>query len=442
MALDTRIGEMRIPFDGALQKMAEITNLAHAQAMAPYQFQAAALANQRQQQALDLANKLAPYQTQGASLANKRQQQALNLASQMNPLEVQKARLMAQYPLLNLPGVAGQVGAALYAQNNPQLMQNVAQTQRQLPLQPVQQQAQQLQPRPVMNQQPSGLLGLTKLPQQGQQPQQSLPLKPVLTPSQNGMRGQQSPSPSDLIMRGIQNAQDLQEAKSKFYTQRVSGAGWFSLNPDRREQDLAVAQAMGYQPEEAANLFAKGNTLQDLANAKGLDLKKIDPSGSYAATSKTRSFTQAQQMAIDSLSALSKHVVPALANYAQQIDGISPLLLKQELSGQNPDDQARYIAARALQPEIAAARIRAAGGNVSEKLLADVQRKTVGRLGNFQSLVSPEVFAAAQKYIDQWLGEAAQAGRRGVLNPAQASSQGGADQNGAEDLIEQFRSNR
>lgn len=91
------IGMMNPDFDGAIETMAKISNLAHAQAMAPYQFQQAALANQRAQQANELASKMSPLQLQQAALANQSAQQANQLASQMSPLQLQQAKLANQH---------------------------------------------------------------------------------------------------------------------------------------------------------------------------------------------------------------------------------------------------------------------------------------------------------------------------------------------------------
>lgn len=90
MALDSRIGEMQIPFDGALRQMAEITNLAHSQAMAPSQLQAAALANQQQQQANDLQSQVSPLQVQKLQELN-------SYRSQLDPLMIETQRLKNQY---------------------------------------------------------------------------------------------------------------------------------------------------------------------------------------------------------------------------------------------------------------------------------------------------------------------------------------------------------
>lgn len=91
MPLDTRIGEMNPRFDGALQQMAEITNLAHQQAMSPYQIAAAKLQNQRSQQALNYSQQMNPLQVQHQQLQNKYipQQMDTNLARVMATLSGQ-----------------------------------------------------------------------------------------------------------------------------------------------------------------------------------------------------------------------------------------------------------------------------------------------------------------------------------------------------------------
>jgi hypothetical protein len=93
MPIDMNVGEIKPDFDGALETMAKITNLAHAQAMAPYQFEQAALANRHAQLANQVLAQMSPLQIAQVKATLAQQQQ-------MNPLHIEGAKLANQYAQL------------------------------------------------------------------------------------------------------------------------------------------------------------------------------------------------------------------------------------------------------------------------------------------------------------------------------------------------------
>jgi hypothetical protein len=436
MPIDMNIGAMRMPFDGAIDTMAKISGLAKMQAMAPYQFEAARLANQHAQQVNALASQMSPLQLQQAQLANQRLRGLLPYQLEQARLANQHQQFIAQHPLMGMPGAAGQIGAALYAQK----MNQAAQPQ-QAAQQPTQQQ-------PPAYQQ-SVLQG--GLPLRPTQPSAQPPMQQV-TQSQSdpALMGMSPDSPAGRIMNAMAAAQKLQKSRADYYDQKVSGAGWTTQPAADKAYQLSVARALGYGGQEAANLFMQGKSLRDLAKAQGIDLDKVDPTGYTPPTSSTITNTQKVRQAVTALDALAQHTTPALAPYSRRFGSVSPKLIAQELKGQNPESQARYLASRALAPEITAARIRAMQGNVGEKAMEKIQEASLGKMKNFEGLVSPKVFARAQELQNQWLSEATMKGIRSVINlgkpsigqsDAPVSPQVGSDAK-AQSILNEFRNRR
>lgn len=436
MPIDMSIGAMRMPFDGAINTMAQISNLAKAQAMAPYQFEAARLANQHAAQINALAGQMSPLQVQQAQLANQRLKGLLPYQLEQARLANQHQQFLAQHPLMGMPGAAGQVGAALYAQKMNQASQ---------PQQTAQQAMQQQTPA----YQQSVLQG--GLPLRPTQPLAQQPAQQVSqSKSDPALMGMNPDSPAGRIMNAMAAAQKLQKARGDYYEQRVKSTPWMSLPAADKAHQLAIARAMNYTAQEASTLFTQGKTLADLAKARGMPLSEVNSAGYSAPTTATITRTQQMNQALTELDNLGRRVTSALAPYSRQVDGFSPKLLKQELSGQDPESQAKYLAARSLQPEIAGIRMRAQGAKLGEKSMEKLEEKSVGKLGSFQKmgLVSPKVFARAQQLQNQWLQESAEASIQrataakglGSKSTVPAVPQVGSDAE-AQSILHEFRGN-
>lgn len=240
----------------------------------------------------------------------------------------------------------------------------------------------------------------------------------------------------DDLQKGIFSKQKLQDARSNYYTKMVQSTNWRSLPVDQKTALLAQAAGMGYDNISAAQLFMNGNTVADLAKAKGYDPKN-PPAPNYALTKSDIGRLHQTQAANSEIQKLNPKIYSALAPYSQRFMGYSPKQISEAMSNENPDAQAKFFAAKALVPEMMMIRSRLAnpGTRAGVELVKEMTNASMSHIKAYQALVSPQVYTQANKYIDQWLQGAIKARLKPILTAGKAGQQttyqGGAASNNA-----------
>jgi hypothetical protein len=329
------------------------------------------------------------------------------------------ARFKAKYPLLGEPGMAGQIGAALYMQANG--INNIGGAPTTIapptipttpptifpPNQPAPAggMAAPLQPPMTANAPVSPPMAPGQPQAPMAPPMQSPAPQPVA--GQAGGLGQPLTLPQ-LMMQGINTTQEQKQAYAKFYEKRTQAYNYMSLPIDNKAALLAQAAGMGYDPTQATNLFMAGNTIDDLAKAKGFDLGNL-PEPIYPTTKTSLTQIQKRQQALSEINNLNPVLASAIAPYAQRITGWSPVQVAQALKGTDNESQAKLLAARALMPEMSALRLRAMTGQVGIEAIREVTNASMGHIKVFQSLVTPEVYQKTNEYLDKWINDAVNA---------------------------------
>lgn len=200
-----------------------------------------------------------------------------------------------------------------------------------------------------------------------------------------------------LTQRAMQGGMGSGNNSEQAHSLRV----WNSLPADNKRDAIATAVGMGYTPDEAAFALSAGKSLRDLAKAMDMDVSQVEKSYSPTVSNIT-SLKNAEGGAAE-LDYLSERANEAMAPYSRKFFGYSPEQVVGALSGEDNDSQARFLAGRALQPEIAAGRSRVAMGSNAHDALKQVQADALGSSKIYEALVSPEVYQKTQNYINEWL---------------------------------------
>ncbi len=330
--------------------------------------------------------------------------------------ETAKNRFMLSNPGLMMPGMAGQLAAIQWMQkNNPDAFNSLGGGQQTGAMTPAQD----------ANTIPSAI----KLPSADQVG--SSVVSPALAPSQpmtgqafqpNGMMNTQTPANNlaNTIMQSTLAPIQRQLAQSNYYNMRTMP--YVNLPPDAKNQVIAQATSFGYTPDEAAADFLKGSSLTDLAKNKGFDSDPTNwPAPDYSPTSANRTLYQRRNSALAEINALNPILTQSLAPYSQRVAGFSPAQIAGAISNSDPDQQAKFLAAKALMPEMAALRLKVMQGQVGIEAIREVNNASMGNIKSFQSLVNPDVYTKANKYMDQWLSQAT-----GAANKIMTSGKPGA----------------
>ncbi len=267
-------------------------------------------------------------------------------------------------PLLNSAGPAGQIGAAIYLKNHPELM--------------------------------SGPMGSGT-------PNSKTDLQPMEDMSQS-------------ILDAMKAEVDRKRSFADFYGQRSEGFKFNSLPLDERKYLIAQATSMGYDPIDAEEKYFQGYTIEDLAKDKGIDTKNI-PSPQYRPTGTTVTRLQQREQLLSEINVLDEKVSNAITPYSRRFNGYSPKQIIEAISNKNVDKQAEYLAARALYPELVSMRVRLMQGTVGIEALREITESSMGNISAYASLTSPEVYAKTNENIIKWLSDAANAANK-KANPS------------------------
>lgn len=244
-----------------------------------------------------------------------------------------------------------------------------------------------------------------------------MPSAGEFSPQQSGLPPIQSdglPSTPDLMnfgMKAILAPMQEKIAQGNYYQSRASGYNFQSLPPPEKSYAIAQVAGMGIDPMRAANLLNNGESISSIASQRGLDPNNL-PTPLYAATPQTVQLIQRRNQALNEINTIEPEITAAMSPYARQFANYSPSQISSAIQGDNPDQQARFLAARALMPEMASLRLKAMGGNIGIEAIKEVNNQSMGNIKSFQGLVSPKVYSSAQNYVDQWINQGANAANK------------------------------
>ncbi len=328
-------------------------------------------------------------------------------------------------PLLNQPGVAGQLGAWAYLQQHPELLKQIDGNGGGGQQQP---QGQQGQGQPTVgpdmsywnNKQPPAnpLNGLIN----GQTAQNQQAPMGNIAGGQPALGGSENLNDiPGLLLKSITSELKRKNAMSELTQQKSDNYSFNSLPVDHKKDILGKAGGMGIDPQEAQQRYNNGETIEDMAESQGFDPKNL-PEAIYPATTTDKTRIHFRQQALSEINTIQPILTEALAPYANRVNGYSPKQIAEAISGDHPDAQARFLAAKGLMPEMSSLRIKAMGGQVGIEAIREVQSASMGNIQSFQSLVSPEVYKKAQNYMDQWINLGADKANSVGLNPEKAQN--------------------
>jgi hypothetical protein len=215
---------------------------------------------------------------------------------------------------------------------------------------------------------------------------------------------------------------DREKAHAESYRQGGGSRGgltagtrlWSSLPSNVKSQIMAQGQAYGFSPEQTAMHISGGGSLEDLkeqAKQNGVDVENAEPQ--YAPTTSNITGIKNAEAAGAELDYLENQTAKDLSQYGSTIRGYSPAQIIDHFKG-DTDKLARFLGARALQPEIAGARSRVAGGSNAQEALKEAQDAALGSFKVFGGLITPEIREKVQHYINQKLKGALKARKKGL----------------------------
>lgn len=212
------------------------------------------------------------------------------------------------------------------------------------------------------------------------------------------------------------NERQINTALNQYREKALNAKNWSDLPKEAKLQFIAIGQGAGIRADEVQKALKEGVDFNDLLYTKGYD-KDHPPDPIYPLGPKNITDLNNREYASREISYLSDFITKATGEYANKIKGYSPSQVMDSLVGKNKEQQAQYLAARALAPELVNLRLVMAGAKSTvsaQKLLLD---KSLTDFKIFESLVGKDVYKRFQKIVDEKLEGAFKASKKGYGVP-------------------------
>ncbi len=209
----------------------------------------------------------------------------------------------------------------------------------------------------------------------------------------------------NTLKNAFQVGQQHTEATTARSKDITSGTGFDKLPVDEKKRAIGLTTAMGIDPVEGAHLLRSGKTLEEIAKEKNQDLGDLVPV--YPLGTENVKQLQKRSGYVAELKNLEGKVAEPLSKYPAKFRGYSLDQIADSLDNANPDEMGKVLAARALSPEIAALRLKVAGGNIGIEAINELTNKSMQQMNVIEGLVDTPTYLATQKYITEWLEDAA-----------------------------------
>lgn len=349
----------------------------------------------------------------------------------LNELRRQQAarlKFKLDNPLLGTAGDAGQIAAAIYLGQHPELNQGMQYGNGQSPSSGGQPSPNMQQPNiPSYTPSSPGLPqyiqpntatanaqeqdGRSFIPSIGSQQDMQQPMQLDMNYPQTNMQQpiqepQQENKPySQRILEGMGDRQARTKATADYQQKRANAFAYATAPVDAKSYLLAQAAGMGINPDKAVEAFSSGKTIQDLALENGFDPNNL-PEPDFMPTKGNVTKLKDRQAALAEMNALSKKVQEGIGRYATTIAGWSPQQLVDYAGRLNKNDQIKFYAARGIMPELTNMRLLASGAKGTVHAIKSMQDKALFNIKGLQSGMSPEVWQGVQQTMDDWISEA------------------------------------
>lgn len=236
---------------------------------------------------------------------------------------------------------------------------------------------------------------------------------------QQGQTGQQQPEKGSLAMNLLSgtnptpfNTQNpllnsilnRKYADSAYQNKMNAAFNWVHSTPEQKNYMVAQLAGAGIDPSDAINRLAHGASVPQILQDSGFDPNN-PPDPDFLPTQGNIATLKSRQAALAESNVINKFVREGLGPYSQTINNISPVQLRDALTGMNKNRQIKFLAARMLAPEAGFIRIKLAQGQAGETVLQDIMNRSMMNAKAYQSMVSPEIFDKAQELADEKLRE-------------------------------------
>lgn len=192
---------------------------------------------------------------------------------------------------------------------------------------------------------------------------------------------------------------------SSAYTQRMTQAFDFVHAPvDQKSYMIAQLVGAGMDPSEALHRLTAGETVPQVLQSLGYDPNN-PPAPDFMPTRGNVEQLKKRQVALAEINPISDFIREGIGPYSNTIKGTTKQITD-ALTGMNKSQQAKFIAAHGLVPELANLRLNLSQGSVGQEALNRMISDSLMNIKVLRPLVSNDVWMEAQKLMDEQLTNA------------------------------------
>lgn len=187
---------------------------------------------------------------------------------------------------------------------------------------------------------------------------------------------------------------------------------WDSLTPETKAHLVALGQGAGIRGDQVEKYMSNGKDFDNLLYERGFDPNN-PPEPIYELTKSNQKALNEREYASREVKYLSDFIRKATGDYAYKVKGYNPALIKDALLGKNEEQQAEFLAANGLSPELINLRLVLGGAKGTVHAIKSMADKSMLNNKIFQPLVSNKVWSRTQEIMDDELQKAFLASKKG-----------------------------
>lgn len=225
------------------------------------------------------------------------------------------------------------------------------------------------------------------------------------------------PAPRSMAeLKGMQMRAAVQAALAKSQEDIKNNNAFNFKNAPKDEQEAMLAQlhGAGLDPYDAMQRLTSGESVRQVLQDEGFDPQNPPPLA-YVATDEDRKNVNLRKTALAQVNNLSDWVGKSLGPYSRTIMGYSPRQIVEAMNGMNKEQQANFLAARMIMPDLAGFRTTVAGLRAGRGMIKEMTDRAMAESHLFQGLIAPDVFERAQQIATDRLSGSARAANDVIL---------------------------
>lgn len=190
------------------------------------------------------------------------------------------------------------------------------------------------------------------------------------------------------------------------YQQRMTqGFNWVHSPVDAKNYQIAQLAGAGIDPSVAVSELSSGLTVPQILQKNGFDPTN-PPDPDFLPTRGNIQQLKQRQSALKELDTIGTFIKEGLGPYSQTIQGYSPAQIGDALTGMNPEQQKKFLAARMLAPEYSNIRLMVAQGKTGITAVEQIMDKSMMNVKALHLPITKEIFDGAQELADKTITDA------------------------------------